>query len=231
MTKSFIARPQSQKLLRTEFHAHTIYSKDSLTTPEKLIQTCRRKKIDRIAITDHNTIAGALRCQQIAPELVIVGEEIMTTAGEILAFYVTEEVPPGLSPRETITRLRAQGAFISVSHPFDKLRKGAWQLADLLAILPSIDAVETFNARCMFPWYNWTAAKFAHQHNLPGTHGSDAHAAFEIGRGTLYLTPFSDPDSLKLALRESVSPHLILSMPWVHFTSRYAVWRKKISGR
>jgi len=217
----------SPNFLLTDFHTHTIYSKDSLTTPEKLIKTCQRKKIDRVAITDHNNIEGALRCKALAPELIIVGEEIMTTAGEILAFYVKEEIAPGLSPMETIVRLRQQEAFISISHPFDRHRNGGWQPADLLEILPDIDAIETFNARCMFPWFNWRADQFAQEHHLLGTHGSDAHAAFEIGRGTLLLPPFEDAATLKNALKEAVSPPLILSLPWVHFASRYASWRKQ----
>ena len=109
-----------------EFHCHTIFSKDSLTSPRKLVETSRRRGIDRVVVTDHNTTAGALAAQALDPELVIVGEEIMTTRGEILAAFVTEEILPFLSPQETIRRLREQGAFISVSHPFDRLRNGAW---------------------------------------------------------------------------------------------------------
>jgi predicted metal-dependent phosphoesterase TrpH len=70
-------------MLLTELHCHTIYSKDSLTTPEKLLEVCERKGIDRIAITDHNTTAGAFHVQQLDPERVIIGEEIMTTKGEL----------------------------------------------------------------------------------------------------------------------------------------------------
>ena len=123
-------------MLRTEFHCHTIYSDDSLTRPRDLVDTCRRKRIDRVIITDHNTIAGAQAAHALDPELVIVGEEIMTTRGEILAAFVSEEIPKGLSPQETIRRLKDQGAFISVSHPFDKWRSGGWQKNDLLEILP-----------------------------------------------------------------------------------------------
>ena len=47
--------------LRVEFHCHTIYSKDSLTRPMDLVKTCQRKGIDRVIVTDHNTIAGARR--------------------------------------------------------------------------------------------------------------------------------------------------------------------------
>ena len=61
-------------MIRLEFHCHTIYSKDSLTTPEKLLAACQRKGIERVVITDHNTIAGALHAQRLDPQRVIVGE-------------------------------------------------------------------------------------------------------------------------------------------------------------
>ncbi len=135
-------------MLRVEFHCHTLYSKDSLTSPKRLVKICRRKGIDRVVVTDHNSIAGARAAQALDPELVIVGEEILTTRGEILAAYVMEEVPAGLSPPETNHILKEQGAFISVSHPFDIYRGGHWDEADLLEILPDVDAIEVFNSRC-----------------------------------------------------------------------------------
>ncbi len=217
--------------LKTEFHCHTIHSKDSLTAPKALLAAARRKGIERLIVTDHNTIAGALACRALDPQRVIVGEEVMTTGGELLAAFVTEEIPAGLPPREAVARLRAQGAFISVSHPFDRFRSGHWALPDLLDILPLVDAIETFNARCMWPGFNTQAQRFARQHNVPGTVGSDAHAPFEVGRATLLLPDFHDGASLKAALRQAASGKLTLSMPWVHFVSRYAVWRKARANR
>jgi predicted metal-dependent phosphoesterase TrpH len=218
------------KRLRIDFHTHTIYSPDSLTRPEKLLATCRRRGIDRVVITDHNTIQGALHAKELDPERVIVGEEINTTEGELLAVYVSEEIPPGLAPLEAITRLREQDALISVSHPFDKIRKGHWELEALLNILPHIDAIETFNARCLWPGFNRRAARFAREHQIPGTHGSDAHAAFEIGNGALNLPQFDDTQSLKAALLQAKPVRRLPSLPWVHFASRYAVWYKKRQG-
>jgi predicted metal-dependent phosphoesterase TrpH len=158
---------------------------------------------------------------------VIIGEEIMTNQGEILAAFVEEVVPPFLSAEETIARLREQGAFISVSHPFDPLREGGWKENDLQAIADKVDAIETFNARCFFPWYNWRAERFAKAHNLPGTHGSDAHTPGEVGAGTILLPPFEDADGLREAIQHAVSPPLRLLMPWVHFSSSYAKWVKR----
>jgi len=212
-------------MLRVEFHCHTQYSKDSLTSPERLIKACRRKGIDRVVITDHNSIAGARAAQELDPELVIVGEEIKTARGEILAAYVTEEIPAGLSPQETIRILKEQGAFISVSHPFDIYRGGHWDEADLLEIFPDVDAIEVFNSRCWSPEFNQQAKEFAEQHDIPGTVGSDAHAALELGRSVLLLEQFQGPDELREVIRKGI-PKVRWSPPWFHFISRYAVMRK-----
>ena len=212
---------------RVEFHCHTIFSKDSLTPPLKLIEACRRKGIDRVVITDHNTITGAKIASEFDPQRVIVGEEIMTTKGEILAAFVTEEIPAMLAPMETINRLRDQGAFISVSHPFDKWRKGGWEEDDLLDIIPKVDAIEIYNSRCYQPSFNRHAIDFAKKHNLAGTVGSDAHTVFELGRSTLILEPFEGPDELRNSIRNAIL-QTRWSPPWFHVISRYASLRKKI---
>lgn len=225
-----MSKPNTESILwRVDFHVHTIYSPDSLTTPEQLVKTCARKGLDKIAITDHNTIKGALEAKALAPERVIIGEEIMTTAGEILAFFIKEEIPPGMSPKDTIKALQQQDAFISISHPFDRFRKGSWKIQDLLEITPDIDAIETFNARCFLPRDNWKAMTFARQHHVSGTYGSDAHASLEIGNASLFLPPFHNRTTLKLSLEQAFSPPLVLSPPWVHLFSRYAVWKKRIA--
>ena len=213
-------------MLRVEFHCHTIASKDSITRPHHLVDACRRKVIDRVVVTDHNTIAGARAAQALDPERVIVGEEIMTTRGEILAAFVTEEIPAGLSPQETILRLKDQSAFISVSHPFDRFRKGAWHEEDLLEILPYVDAIEVYNSRCMSPRFNREARQFAERHDLAGTVGSDAHAAFELGRSVLLLKPFDGPEEMRKVIRRGI-PLVRWSPPWFHLISRYASIRRK----
>jgi predicted metal-dependent phosphoesterase TrpH len=213
--------------VRVEFHAHSRYSKDSLLNLQTIVETCRRKKIDRIVITDHNTIEGALRAREIDPERVIVGEEIMTQQGELLAFFVKEEIPPGLSPQETIAELRAQGAFIGVSHPFDRFRSGHWEMEHLDPITPHVDALEIFNARCIWPGFNWQAQKYARRHDKLGLVGSDAHTALELGKATLRLPDFHNAIELKESLT-GAKPEVSLSAPWIHFSSRYAVWRKRL---
>ena len=176
---------QEKNIIRADFHNHTRYSKDSLVNIQDMLRVSQRRGIDRLVITDHNTIAGALAAQEIDPGRVIVGEEIKTTQGELLAIFVSEEIPSGLPPLEAIQRLRRQGAFISVSHPFDIARSGHWNLADLLYLIPFIDAIEIFNSRCGRAIYNTHADEFAQQHHLLGTACSDAHSLIDIGRPTV----------------------------------------------
>ena len=217
-------------MLRVDFHCHTLRSKDSLTSYTALMQACRRRGIDRVVVTDHNTIRGAREAQALEPERVIVGEEIMTEAGELLAAFVKEEVPRGLPALEAIQRLREQGAFISVSHPFDLDRNGHWELSDLEKITPLVDAIEVFNARCLQGGYNRRAQEFAQAHGLAGTAGSDGHAAFEVGRGHLVLPDFHDAAGLREVIQQAQVVGK-LSSPWVHFASLYARWVKAVQAK
>jgi predicted metal-dependent phosphoesterase TrpH len=214
--------------LKVEFHCHTVFSKDSLTRPEDLVKTVRRIGLDRLIVTDHNSTGGAFAAHSIDPELVIIGEEIMTTRGELLASFMTEEIPPHLTPQETIKRLRQQGAFISVAHPMDPQR--GWKQEELLEILPDVDAIETFNSRCMLASYNDQALAFAREHDVPRTVGSDAHVSCEVGRAILITPLFTNADQLRAVIRHSQSVTR-LSSPWIHFTSRYAVLMKKLLPR
>lgn len=194
--------------------------------PGHLIDVARRRGLQRLAITDHNVFDGARHAARIDPELIIPAEEIMTTGGELLGYYVREVVPRGLTPERTIGLLRQQGAVVSVAHPFDAARVGHWDEAELHDILPLVDAIEVFNARVALPRQNRRAAALAAAAGKPGTAGSDAHAYLEVGRTTMRLPDFNDADSLRAALAAGEisgrrSPY------WVHLLSRYAAWRKQ----
>ena len=214
---------------KIELHCHTAASPDSLVKVKDLIKVAKMRGLQRLAITDHNTLRGALYAKSLEPELIIVGEEILTTKGELLAFFVKEEIPRGLTPIEAIRRLREQNAFISVSHPFDRLRHG-WELQDLTEITPLVDAIEIFNARSFMAAINDQAKDFAQVNNLRGTVGSDAHSLMEVGRAYQLLTPFSDAETL----RESfLNPEYVeqSSSPLIRITSSYAKLIKRVFGK
>ena len=214
-------------MLRVEFHCHTSASKDCLVTPARIVECAIEKGIDRLVITDHNTTAGAVAASALDARRIIVGEEIMTTKGELLAAFVRREVPEGLAPMDAISQLRDQGAFISVSHPFDVHRNGAWLEHDLLEVLPFVDAIEIFNSRVLDVRHNARAREFAGRHNLVGTVGSDAHTCWELGRSTQRLPDFETADGLRTAMVNAAYA-TAWSPPWVHLASRYAVWSRRV---
>lgn len=215
-------------MLRLEFHCHTIASPDSLVAPADLVRICREIGIDRVVITDHNSIQGALLAQEIDPELVVVGEEIRTTRGELLCAYVREEIPSGLEPTEALHRLKEQGAFISVSHPFDPSRS-PWYSDGLDDIRQHIDAIEIFNSRTFPRRANAKARAYAEESSLPGTVGSDAHTLGELGLATMLVPDFRGPHELREAILEAryeLRPSGLLA----RFGSRYASLRKRLGA-
>jgi hypothetical protein len=215
-------------MVRSEFHCHSIYSPDSLVRMEDLLAACKQKQIDKIAITDHNRLDGALRAHALDTQRVIIGEEIQTTEGEILGYFLREEIPAGLEPIEVIRRLKDQGAFISVAHPFDTNRDVThWQPGTLEAMLPFLDAFETFNARCLRQVYNDKAQAFAREHGLAEIVGSDAHSTYELGRATMLLPDFNTAMELRTALQEA-QRDVHLSAASVHLFSVWAKIVKKV---
>lgn len=215
---------------KVDFHVHTCYSGDSLTSLEAVIEACRKRGLGKVAITDHNTIAGAVALQALAPDLVIVGEEIKTDVGEIIAYFLKEEVPKGLPVQEAIARVREQGGVISVSHPLDRLRREAMGLTHLLSIIEQVDALEAFNARTTFPSDNQRTLDLAREWVLLATAGSDAHIAWEIGHAYVEMPAFNDKDEF---LRSLAQGQIVgrLTTPLIHFASNWAKFAKRLRSR
>lgn len=190
--------------MRFDLHLHTFRSPDSLTSYEAIIAAVQRRGLDGIAVTDHNTIRGALELAERAPFPVIIAEEVRTTVGEVIGYFLREEIPRRLSLEETIARIREQGGVVAVPHPVDRVRRAsAIGEAELLRIIDRVDAIEVLNARCTFPIDNHRAARIARQHAKLCTAGSDAHAEYEIGQAYVEVVPFDGPESFLDSLREA----------------------------
>lgn len=214
-------------MIKIDCHVHTHASPDALNSPQAIIEACRRRGVDKIVVADHNTIAGALALRELAPDLVIVGEEIKTTDGELIAFFVEEEVPARLPLEEAIARLRAQGAIIGVSHPLDSLRREAMGRKALLTIIDRVDFLEGFNARCILPGDNRRALALAREQGLPVTAGSDAHSPLEIGAAYVEMPPFAGKEDFLSSLKQArIGGHL--SCPLVHLISTWVKIRERI---
>ena len=206
------------KKIKVDLHMHSEYSRDSLNTLEDIVKTCQRKGLNVLCLTDHNAIEGALRLRDISPLPVIVGQEITTLKGEIIAYFIDDLIPPNLSPEEAIQRVREQGGIISVPHPVDRIRKEAMGRENLLAIIDQVDALEVFNSRCLLPGFNDEAQTLAREHGLPGTAGSDAHSLREIGTTYMEMPDFSSRDEFLQNLAQA-KIYGRRSFPLVHLSS------------
>jgi predicted metal-dependent phosphoesterase TrpH len=216
---------EEYKLLKADFHIHTLYSGDCSTSLEQIISKCQEKNINCIAIADHGAVEGALKMQKIAPFKVIVAEEVLTTSGEIMGMFLQELVPSGLSMEESITRIKAQGGLLCAQHPFDKFRSDALKAKTMDEIADQIDLVEIFNARNPLLGSSRKARNFAKEHNLPGSAGSDAHAAYEIGNAYVEMPEFDGKEDFLQALSKGkVFGHR--SNPLSHFSSMLARLKK-----
>ena len=193
--------------LRGDFHMHTHFSHDCLTTPEALVERCLRVGLNCIAVTDHNSLEGGRAAQRIAPFTVIVGAEVKSTAGEITGLFLQEDVPAGLEPVETARRIKEQGALVSVPHPFTGMGRSALDRDTATDLLPYIDIVEGFNARTSD---NADARRFAAEHGLPVTAVSDAHTARELGRT---FTEFPDFDGTPEGFRRALAEATLTESP------------------
>lgn len=216
---------------RVDLHSHTYASKDCLTNPRDLVKRAREIGLAKLAVTDHNTIEGAREAYALAPDLIIIGQEIDTAAGgELIAYFVREQIPKHLPPEEAIARLRGQGAVISVSHPLDRLRNSAMGEKNTLAIIDKVDALEVFNSRCLLPADNRRAAELAARYNKPGTAGSDSHTLPEIGAAYVVLPPFKEnPQAFLESLTKGKAEGRITGII-PHFRSTLAKRAKK-AGR
>lgn len=217
-----------KKKIKIEFHVHTNYSYDCSTSFQDLIECCIQKKIDVLAITDHNQIEGALRLQTISPFRVIVGEEILTKEGEIIGLFLTKHIPSGLTMKDTIKEIKYQSGIVYLPHPFDTTtRKTAIQRSSLDKYICDIDIIEVFNGRTIKPWDNQKARKFADQMKKTECIGSDAHTKYELGRNYVYMDDYLDKKEFldNLSRAEFKKSGVI---PWVFLLTKYHRFRKKI---
>ena len=120
---------------KADLHIHSNHSDGLASVPDIMEYVATQTDLKVIAITDHNTIEGALFAKSLEDMYpgfeVVVGEEITSKWGHILGLFLTEEVPPGLSAVETIARINEQGGVAIIAHPFANRAFGPFGLKSL----------------------------------------------------------------------------------------------------
>ena len=176
--------------MKADLHMHTNHSPDSEMSPESLVTRCTQVGLDCIAVTDHNTVDGAFEVRQLALFRVIIGEEIRSSEGEITGLFLQDSIPKGLTPVETVRRIKEQGGLVSLPHPFDRFRRGVISPTGIADIITHVDIVEVFNSRNNLQADNRKAHEFALQNKLLMSGVSDAHTTMELGRTYVEIPEF-----------------------------------------
>jgi predicted metal-dependent phosphoesterase TrpH len=162
-------------MLNADLHIHTKYSFDSLSSPKRIIKTAQSHQINCIAITDHNTIRGAIEAKKYCQDnefSIIVGCEVSSEIGDIIGLFLSSEIS-SRTALEIIDEIKNQGGIAVLPHPFKGHKLEG-------TILTKFDAIEGFNGRTSVT-DNSQAMELAKRLKKPVTAGSDAHFLGEIG--------------------------------------------------
>lgn len=194
-------------------HVHTYHSGCSTNSPAKILKIAKSAGINGIAITDHNTIKGALETKKLNKDKdfeVVVGEEVSTDIGHVLVLYLKKKINPG-KVEDVAKEARAQGAICILAHPYNILQDKVSKIFGVKSARKSLakkdldrlklfDAVEGFNARCFLKKENLLSQKLARDYGKTIVAGSDAHFAGELLNT---VVEFSDKYSLKEAIMKN----------------------------
>lgn len=209
MSLGYDARMPRTRLASADLHIHTTASDGTATPREVLDWACAETDLAVIAICDHNSVDGALEAARIAadeqyPIEVVVGQEVESAEGHILALWTPELVTPHRTAAETVADIHAQGGLAVIAHPFAPrwwhkhgLERGTRETYDA----NPFDAVEVANSTPLLFFANFHARAYwrRHKQRLACTGGSDAHMLSVIGSSrTLF------PGSTAADLRKSL---------------------------
>jgi predicted metal-dependent phosphoesterase TrpH len=178
---------------RADLHIHTLASDGVSSVEEILAHVVKQTRLDIIAITDHERVDAAHAARAIArarglPIEVVIGEEVTTRGGHLLALFIEERIPPLRSLRESIALVHEQGGVAIPAHPLFPIPLCA-QEPTLRALLRSgdprvrFDAIEAFNPTTVGRAVHGRVVALATELSVPVIGNSDAHDAFSVGMG------------------------------------------------
>jgi len=169
----------SRTQLRLDLHVHTANSFDGFTTLEEAVSAAKGKRLDGLAITDHDvtTITADQSCDEQGV-ILIPGTEVSTRYGHVLALGVSQPIPEGLSVEESVERIHSLNGVAIAAHPFSMLHGLGWKRESV----ELVDAIEVINANShLFTYQTGRSRRLAQTLQKPMTAGSDSHIPKTIG--------------------------------------------------
>lgn len=167
--------------MRVDLHTHSSASPDGGITAAQYQKLVDSDKYAAIAITDHNRIDFALDMRKKLGSTIIVGEEIMTSEGEIIGLFLKKRVEPGQTAAQTIADIRKQSGLVYIPHPFETLRSGL-TMSTLDSICKQIDMIEAHNGRAVLQNHSEKTIVWAKRHHVIWAASSDAHGLKGVGK-------------------------------------------------
>ncbi len=198
------------KAIRVELHAHSEYSPDGAMGFQALVRWARRRGLDAVAITDHDTLEGARDYRRMARRLgtpveILVGEERTLKDGRHVIGLLLEEPLGATTLEEALAEIAEQGGLAVLPHPFRRDGVGS-----VLGEEPVRAAFEIFNPKCSAAENR--AARALLERGLRPVGGSDAHYAGELGESVNWI---AWRGAIEASVREALmgrSPHRVLGI-------------------
>jgi predicted metal-dependent phosphoesterase TrpH len=210
--------------LKIDLHIHTCYSYDSTITPKELVTYAKKRGLNAVAVTDHDTISGALKLGRNKDLLIIPGIEINTQHGHVLGLNLHERIPSRLSVPTTVQKIHDAGGIAIAAHP-TALYRGELRKY----MIGEFDAVEVINASSIpFRFSNSVNRKLAEEFKLPQTAGSDAHYAPEIGMAYCSVEADLEKEEIVIAIKNGKVRACGRAIPWLMRLKREALNFKRM---
>jgi predicted metal-dependent phosphoesterase TrpH len=196
---------------KADLHIHSGAGDGVASVADILEYVENETDLDLIAITDHDLIHGALQARELVTKKsyrfeIIVGMEITTLEGHLLAYDLEEPIRMLLPLPSTIELVHEQGGFCVVPHPMSWLTRSVGYHG-LCRIMQDpredvcVEGLEVLNptlaGRVI---YDKVLSLNRHRWNLAELGGSDAHSLEFIGSGHT-LFPGRGADDFRAALR------------------------------
>jgi len=199
-------------MIKVDLHTHSIISPDGGITAEQYEELLDKKKLDCLAITDHNETKFAKMLHNKLGDKIIIGEEITTQNGEMIGLFLKQTIPAGLSAKQTALEIRQQEGLVYIPHPFETMRLGM-QRDVLEKIIDCVDIIEVFNGRGRWRGKAKEAENFAKAYHLSPAASSDAHGIKGTGKTMSIIEKMPERDTLKKLL-EKGSPQKNYAPLW-----------------
>ena len=181
---------QKNKKYKYDLHIHSKYSFDSWSSPNKILKEAKKKNLDFIAITDHDTIKGGVEANGISKNYnieVIIGCEVKTDIGDIIGLFLTKEIKSN-HWLKVIKEIKAQNGLVLFPHPYTGHKI-------IEEVIPHVDIIEIFNSRDNEE-RNKKAFALAQRYDKSIVVGSDAHFSNHVGFSTNEARGYNIKDAI-----------------------------------